>query len=178
MRHASVRAVNHVTLILMLITSLALGFTACASSKPDPPDTVSLDIKGSGGTAFKVELSSDLVRGIVESALGSRLTCDGDLDEELAALLEAVDAGGSWGRAEVRRGEDVLKARRRGKWLRMELGKVNGGALEVKMPWAVAECLMGHEATLEEALRHHRGKAELEVRIKGENGGRFRLALE
>jgi hypothetical protein len=166
------------TTALLLITTLTLGLTACASTRPDPPDTVSLDIKGSGGTAFKVELSSDLVRDIVESALGSDLTCDGDLDEDMAALLQAIDNGRTWTSAEVRRGDEVLRARRRGTWLRLELGEVNGGALEVKMPWAVAECLWGQEATLADALRHHRGTAELEVRIKGESGGRFRLALE
>jgi hypothetical protein len=172
------RKTHRLAVVLSLATLLVIGSGGCASSRQSSPDTVSVDLRGADGKGLKIELSSDLVRDIVESALGSELTCDGDLDDELRLLLEAVEARGSRGRAEIRRGDDVLRARRSGQWLRMQLGEINGGALEVKMPWAVASCLMGREATMQDALLHHRGIPVLEVKIKGDNGGRFKLALE
>ena len=46
------------------------------------------------------------------------------------------------------------------------------------MPWAVAECLLGREATLRPALARSGGRPTLEVRIAGKDGGRFRASLE
>jgi len=158
-----------------LAAILAAG---CASSTAPAPDTVAVQLNGAGGDGFTLRVSSSFVREAVESALGSSLECRGELDPPLSALLGRLDREGPHARASVRRDGDVLRGARHGRRLRLRISGEDGGEVEIRMPWAAAECLLGRASTLREALARSGGRPVLEIRIAGAEGGRFRASLE
>ncbi len=166
-----------VSLIVILAGAASVFLAAgCASSRP--PDTVALQLHGAGGNGFSVEVSSSFVREAVESALGASLERRGTLDPPLSTLLVELERQGPRARATVRRDGDVLRGWRHGNRLRLVVSGDDGGQVEIRMPWAVAQWLLGRDATLREALARSGGRPTLEVRIAGKEGGRFEASLK
>ena len=161
---------------LIVILAGTLFAAGCASSRP--PDTVALQLQGAGGKGLSVEVSSSFVRQAVESALGASLEHRGTLDPQLSTLLVELERRGPRARATVRRDGDVLRAWRHGSRLRLVVSGDDGGQVEIRMPWAVAEWLLGREATLGEALARNGGRPTLEIRFAGKEGGRFEASLK
>ncbi len=163
--------------IILIVTAGAFVLLAsgCASSRP--PDTVAVQLHGASGNGFSVQVSSEFVREAVESALGTSLECHGTVDPPLSTLLVELEREGSHARATVRRDDDVLRGSRHGRRFRLVISDDDGGQVEIRMPWAVAECLLGREATLREALARSGGRPTLEVRIAGKDGGRFKASI-
>ena len=164
--------------VIVLLTGAAFVLLAAGCASSTPPDTVALQLQGAGGNGLSVEVSSSLVRGAVESALGASLERRGTLGPPLSTLLLELEQGGPRARATVRREGDVLRAWRYGSRLRLVVSGDDGGQVEIRMPWAVAEWLLGRDATLQEALARNGGRPTLEVRIAGKEGGRFEAALK
>ncbi len=164
-----------VFLVGAVVALLAAG---CASTTPPPPDTVALQLHGASGEGLTVRVSSHFVREAVESALGSSLECHDTVDRDLAALLAELDRRGPHARATVRRDGDVLRGSRRGRRLDLSIKGDDGDALEIRMPWAVAECLLGRATSLHDALASSGGRPVLELRVAGADGGTFKASLE
>ncbi len=166
--------VRGVLVVTAAISALVLG--GCASSAP--PDTVAVHLHGAGGNDFSMQVSSTFVRDAVESALGTSLECKSTVDPPLSDLLLALESRGPHSKASLQRGSEVLSASRHGRRLRLTLVGETGQKVEIRMPWAVAECLLGRETSLHEALAHSGGRPTIEVRIAGKDGGRFKASLE
>jgi hypothetical protein len=105
------------------------------------------------------------------------LNCQGTIDPPLSTLLVKLERKGPHARATVRRDGDVLRAWRHGRRFRLVISGDGAGRVEIRMPWAVAECMLGREATLREALASSGGRPTLEVRIAGKGGGRFKASI-
>ena len=156
-----------------LICALLLA-TACASSRKPAQPTLTISTGDSSSISFT--FSPELARAALEGALGTRLDCNGELDPEVASVLRSLQRDRS-GRVSRRDGDGRLVARRRGNTLRLQLeGRASEGAIEATMPWAVAECLLGRDMTLAEALGH--GKQRIMVKVTGENGESFEVSLD
>jgi hypothetical protein len=148
---------------------LASAFVGCSSSRSEPDLRLDLD-----DSSIELAVSSDLARSLLEDALDTPLDCSGDLDPELRSFLAALDRR-SRGRATLRNGNSELVGRRRGGRLDLELRGRDGGRLEATLPWAVADCLLGRDITLDEALG--RGRRPVEVRVVGADGQRLAASL-
>ena len=112
-------------------------------------------------------LASDLLRGVI----GSELSCDADLDPDFEGLLRDLDRRGRGARATLVDGDGTLTARRRARTLELDARSPDGG-LEIVMPWAVAECLLGRTTTLQGDL------GDIRVKLEGADGGTFQIRVD
>ena len=68
----------------------------------------------------------------------------------------------------------MLTARRSGRSLKLDFRDADGdGRLKVKMPWAVAECLLDGSATLSA-----RDADSISVKLVGSDGGTFEFKVD
>jgi len=153
-----------------LLTSVAvlLLTVACTSSKSQPDLVVDLD-----EDKFSIAISSAAARGVIEDLVGSQLDCKGEVDSDVEALLRTLAKGGSRATATFRDGETTVVARRRGGKLRLDIGGAGPGKIEATMPWAVAECLLGQEISVDRAVR-----SSIKVKVTDEDGGSFSFRLD
>lgn len=157
-------------LVLVAFSSMVLGSSA-ASKKQSKSVSIS-ESKDGGGLV--VAVSEALARSLLEGVMGSNLECGTDLDSDFAAMLRTLDRGGRGSRATLRDGDGVLTARRSGRSLKLDFDdKDDGGRLEVKMPWAVAECLLDGSATLSE-----KDAGSIKVKLVGSGGGSFEFKVD
>jgi hypothetical protein len=156
---------------LVLTAFAPLVFGAGASSKKA---TRSLSISETkDGNGVVVAMSEALARSLLEGMVGADLECGSDLDGDFAAMLEKLDRGGRGSRATIRDEDGVITARRSGKNLKIELDDADGGGLRVKMPWAVAECLLDGSATLSA-----KDAGSIRVKLVGSDGGSFEFKID
>ncbi len=139
---------------------LALTVAACASSGPSNDFELAI-----GGGAVEIALSRDVVLAMLGDSLGTSLECDGEVDEDVRALLAPL-AQHRRETMTMRHGEDRVIARRRGSRLTLTVTGDDGGRLEATVPWAVGECLLGRSTTVEEAL----GSRAISVRLTTAEG--------
>jgi hypothetical protein len=168
---------KNITGILTPAFTLALVF--CLFSAPtqarekDDDRSLKVELEGSSGSSLSFTLTPDGEGGFLDAVLNAEGDCDGDLDEEIRDALEALDRGG---RRATYRWEDADKtvfARRRGRSLEEDMDDKDGGELQLVMPWAMAECLLGKGTTLEDAL----AAGDIDLKIAGEDGGSFKIRL-
>jgi len=157
--------------IRLLISSFAvlLLIVGCTSSKSQPDLAVDLDDDDN----LSIAISSAVARGVMEDLVGSQLDCDGDLDPDLEKLLSTLDKGGNRSNATYRDGETTVAARRRGGKLHFDVRGSGSGKIEATMPWAIAECLLGNETTIDKAVR-----SSIKVKVTNEGGGSFSFRLD
>jgi hypothetical protein len=151
---------------MLMVSALAMATIACASSTP--PEQKSLTVTESeDGQGVVVAVSEALARELLEDTLGS------ELDPDFENMLRTLDRQGRGGRATLTDEDSVVTAHRRGRTVEFDVRDLDGGgAIEVVMPWTVAECLLGESASLD------KGFADVRVTIKGEGGGSFELRVD
>ena len=67
----------------------------------------------------------------------------------------------------------VIRARRRSRSVTLDIRDLDDdGRVEVVMPWAVAECLLGRTVVVDDSM------GKIKVKIKGENGGKFEFKID
>ena len=156
---------------LVLITFSPLAFGAGAASKKETKSVSISETKD--GNGLVVAMSEALARSLLEGMVGADLTCGSDIDGDFAAMLHKLDRGGRGSRATIRDEDGVVTARRSGKSLKIELDDADGGGLRVKMPWAVAECLLDGSATLSA-----KDAGSIRVKLVGSDGGSFEFKID
>jgi hypothetical protein len=153
---------------LLAVAAIAAVACGCATSEPRPD--LELEV---GGDEIRLELSEAVARSAVEGILGSRLECDGEIDDGLREVLAELDRGGARSRATRRDGESTLDARRRGGQLDLEIRGSGPGKIEASMPWAVAQCLLGRSTTVDRAV-----SSSIEVKVKNPDGRDFSFRIQ
>ena len=149
----------------------APGIYGSDSTRGSKSVTISADADGGG---MSVSLSRALAMSILEGVVGADLECGAKLDDDFAGLLRELDRGGRGSRAVLRNEDGTLSARRKGRSLRLEFADADDeGVLKVRMPWAVAQCLLGGSATLSA-----RDEGAIELELVGDGGGRFALTVD
>lgn len=157
---------------MLTVCVLAIAATGCASSAP--PEQKSLTVSESkDGQGVVVAVSEALARELLEDAFGSELSCDGDLEPEFEGMLRTLDRQGRGARTTISDDDSVVTARRRGRSVEFDVRDLDGGGeIQVVMPWAVAECLLGETTGID------KGFGDVRVSIKGEGGGSFEFRVE
>lgn len=157
-----------VTLIVIMVVSVASSAAFGSGSK-----SVTIS-QTKGGEGMVVAVSEALARSVLEGMVGSELECGADLDAEFRSLLRELDSGGRGSRAVVRSEDGILTARRSGRSLKIEFDDADdGGGLEVKMPWAVARCMLDGSATLSA-----KDAGSIKVKLIGAEGGSFEFKID
>jgi hypothetical protein len=155
----------------LLFVSVLAGF-GCSST--NTTDTKSLTISQTkSGNGVLVTMSEPLARSLLEGVIGADLECGADLDSDFAAMLRFLDQEGRGSRTTIRGEDGVVVARRSGRSLKMDVRDGDGGGrLEVKMPWAVAECLLDGSVSLKA-----KDAGSIKVKVVGSEGGTFEFAV-
>jgi hypothetical protein len=161
-----------ITTALILTACSPQVFGSGAAAKRESKSLSISESKDGGGLV--VAMSEALARSLLEGMVGADLKCGADLDPEFAAMLRKLDRGGRGSRATIRDDDGVITARRSGSSLKIDLDDADGdGGLRVKMPWAVAECLLDGSATLKA-----KDAASIRVKLVGADGGSFEFKVE
>jgi hypothetical protein len=141
---------------------------SCASSEPQSDLELAVD-----GNEIRLAVSEVAAREVMENLVGSAIECDGDIDPSLQTLLETLDRGGPHSRASYRDGETTVDARRRGGRFDIDIRGYGSGRIEATMPWVVAECLLGHTTTINDAVT-----SSIRVKVINEDGRDFSFKLD
>jgi hypothetical protein len=161
---------HRITLVAALL--LALLLVAVAASAGDRGRSLTITA-GENGDQLEVVVSRALAMTVLNEVVGSTLSCDGAVDSEFRALLQRLDAGGRGTRATLREDGSVIEARRRAHTVKLDIHDLEGGGkIEVVMPWAVADCVLGRDVTLDSSAR------KIKVKIKGAEGGSFEFKVK
>ena len=131
---------------IFVVVGLAVFLTSCASSKPEESFEMAIS-----ADSLSVQLSRDMVVGLLEDGLDTTLDCNTEPDDELRELFEPL-ARKRYASSTIGEGDDRIVARRRGSTLYLTIGDRHAGHIRAKMSWGIAECLLGRDTTLEEAL--------------------------
>ena len=157
---------------LVLTAFAPLVFGAGAASKKGTKSVSISETKD--GNGLVVAMSEALARSLLEGMVGADLKCGSDIDGDFAAMLRKLDRGGRGSRATIRDEDTLITARRSGNSLKIELDDADGGGgLRVKMPWAVAECLLDGSATLSA-----KDAGSIRVKLVGSDGGSFEFKID
>ena len=157
---------------LVLTAFSPLAFGAGAASKKETKSVSISETKD--GNGLVVAMSEALARSLLEGMVGADLKCGSDIDGDFAAMLRKLDRGGRGSRATIRDEDTLITARRSGNSLKIELDDADGGGgLRVKMPWAVAECLLDGSATLSA-----KDAGSIRVKLVGSDGGSFEFKID
>jgi len=161
-------------LLVATVMSVAPIFVAVGCSSTGTTESKALTISETdGGNGVRVVVSESLARSVLEGIVGAELECGADLDGDFAAMLRELDRGGRGSRATLSDGDGVLTARRSGRNLRMDFDDFDGtGGFEIRMPWAVAECLLDGSGSLKP-----KDAASIRLRFVGSEGGSFELSV-
>ena len=148
----------------LAILALALS---CASSEPKSDFELDVD-----SDEITVAVSEAVARGVMEDLIGADLECDGEVDGHLKAFLEKLDEGGPRARASYRNGENTVDGRRRGGKLDLKIRGAGSGKIEATMPWAIAECMLGRNTSIEDTFT-----SSIKVKVTNEDGRNFSFRL-
>lgn len=154
--------------IRMIMVIVAAGaVVACASSGRN--SDLSIDVEDD---EIRVAVSQAVAQGVMESLLGSDLECGRGTDGEFESLLDELDRGGPRSRATYRDGENTIRARRRGGNLDLEITGQGSGKIEATMPWAMAECLLGHATSIDKTVT-----SGIKVKVVNPDGRNFSFKM-
>jgi hypothetical protein len=114
-------------------------------------DTLILDIEDSDGSKLTLSLSADIVSGIIDGVVDEDLECDSDIDPDTRAMFEYLSREGKGSRYTLEKEDgEIVKARRRGDQLELEVLEPDEKPTRVSMPWLLAECMLGSKVAAEE----------------------------
>jgi hypothetical protein len=157
--------------LVLMISILTVAAQSADAAGKQRTMTISETEDGDG---VIVAMSESLARSLLEGVVGADLECGADLDDDFAGLLRELHRGGRGSKATLRDDDSVIRARRTGSSLKMKIDDLDDGArIEVKMPWAVAECLLDGRATLSAD-----DAARIKVKVTGSDGGSFTFAVD
>jgi len=158
--------------IVLVLTAIATPVLGCSSTSKQESKSLTIS-ETKGGDGMVVTMSEALAHSLLEGVVGAGLQCGADIDSDFAAMLRELDRGGRGSRATIRDEDGVITARRSGRSLKMDFDDADGGGLEIKMPWAVAECLLDGSATLTE-----KDAGSIKVKVIGSEGGSFEFKVD
>lgn len=161
----------HLKKILRLgvFTLIIAGFTlSCASSQKQSDLEFDVD-----DDEIRLAVSEEVARGFMEELVGADLECEGGLDGHMRDLLRKLDEGGPRARASYRDGETTVDGRRRGGKLDLEIRNTGSGKIEATMPWAIAECLLGNDTTVDRTM-----SSSIKVKVTNDDGRNFSFKLQ
>ncbi|MDH3523429.1 MAG: hypothetical protein OES32_07555 [Acidobacteriota bacterium] len=151
----------------LAMTLLMLATVVSAGTKDKE---LSVRIEGEDGADISFSISGGFVDGILEGLAGADVDCDVTTDDDTRAMLRHLDRRGEGAKYRFRDDEGkLIKARRRHGQLELEIAKGAERDAHVSLPWAVAECMLGHRTQLSRDAR-----AELEL----EDEGSIRIRIE
>lgn len=160
-------------MITVLVLALASPAVLAGGRNPKNIKAVSISLDGDADDLV-IAVSEALARSLLEGVVGADLKCGADVDDDFSAMLRELDRGGRGSRAKLHDGDGMITARRSGRSLKMDIRDADGGGrLEVKMPWAVAECLLDGSATMT-----GKNTGSIRVRLVGADGGSFEFRVE
>lgn len=159
--------------VILVLTGFSIHLFGAEAASKKGTKSVSIS-ETNDGEGFVVAMSEALARSMLEGMVGADLKCGSDLDGDFAAMLQKLDRRGRGSRATIRDEDSVITARRSGNSLKIELDAADGGGgLRVKMPWAVAECLLDGSATLSA-----KDARSIRVKLVGSDGGSFEFKID
>jgi hypothetical protein len=153
----------------LALISLAIPCLAVACATSEPKSDFELDVDDD---QISVSVSEAVARGLMEDLIGADLECDGEIDGHLRALLERLDRDAPRARASYRDGEDTISGRRRGGRLDLEIRGDGRAWIEATMPWAVAECLLGRDTSIDDTFA-----SSIRVKVSNPDGRNFSFTL-
>jgi hypothetical protein len=154
--------------LIALVLTVAVLALACASAEPKSDFELDID-----SDEITVAVSEAVARNVMEDLVGADLECDGEVDGHLKALLEKLDEGGPRASASYRDGENTVDGRRRGGKLDLKIRGAGSGKIEATMPWAIAECMLGNSASIDDALT-----SSIRVKVSNPDGRNFSFKLQ
>ena len=107
----------------------------------------------------------------MEGLIGSDLECDEGADGQFRTFLEELDRGGSRAKASYRDSENTIDGRRRGSKLDLKIRGAGSGKIEATMPWAIAECMLGNDTSIDDSF------TSIKVKVTNEDGRNFSFRL-
>jgi hypothetical protein len=154
--------------LVALILIIAFFALACASSQNQ--SDLELDIDSD---EIRLAVSKEVAQGVMEDLIGADLECEGDVDGHFGALLEELDRNGPRAKAHYRDGESVVEGRRRGGKLDLEIRGAGSGSIEATMPWAIAECMLGKNTSIDKTMTK-----SIRVKVTNNDGRNFSFKLQ
>jgi hypothetical protein len=151
------------------VLTLAVAFLALACASSEPKSDFELDIDDDEIT---VAISEAVARDVMEDLIGADLECENGADGEFREFLERLDQGGSRAKASYRDDESTIEGRRRGNKLDLKIRGAGSGKIEATMPWAVAECMLGRNTSINESFT-----SSIKVKVTNEDGRNFSFRL-
>ena len=126
-----------------LIVALLVATPAFAGEKDKG---LKIDIEGEDGEHVSIDISSNLVEGIIAGLAESDMECDTTTDEDTLAMLQHLDRKGEGSKYSYtnEEGEKVKARRHKGQW-EMEVVKAGEENTFISMPWSMAECMLGRD---------------------------------
>jgi hypothetical protein len=140
---------------------------ACASSEPKSDFAIDVD-----SDEIKVAMSAEVARGLIEELIGADLDCKSEVDRGMAELLLELQHDGPRAHATYRDGESTIRAHRRGGKLDLEITGDGPGKIEARMPWAIADCLLGNKTSIDETVT-----SSITVKVSNQDGRNFSFRL-
>ncbi len=161
---------SRITTVMVLVLGLLLAAALAAAG--DSKNSIKISTDGDGDELLVV-VSEVLARSVVEGLVGSELHCEGTDDSQFHDLLQTLDRGGRGARTSLTTDDSVIRARRRSRSVTFDIRDLDDdGRVEVVMPWAVAECLLGRTVVIDDSM------GKIKVKVKGENGGTFEFKVD
>ncbi len=152
---------------LLSMTLLMLATIVSAGTKDKE---LSVRIEGEDGADISFSISGGFVEGILEGLAGADVDCEVTTDDDTRAMLRHLDRRGDGAKYRFRNDEGkLIKARRRHGQLELDIANGAENGAHVSLPWAVAECMLGHRVELSRDAR-----ASLEL----EDEGSIRIRIE
>jgi hypothetical protein len=161
---------------MSLTRVLRVGFTSllvsvltlsCASSQPK--SDLELNVNDD---EIRIAISEEVACDLMEDLVGAELECDGEVDGHFRALLEKLDRGGPRARASYQDGGETISGRRRAGKLDLEIRGDGPGKVEATMPWALAECMLGRNTSIDKTL-----SSSIKVKVSNPDGRDFSFKL-
>jgi hypothetical protein len=116
------------------------------------------------------------VATLVKALAPETISCDGDTDRELVAVLRRLERGGEGSSAEGRDGDDRVRGERRGGRLFLTVESDDDDEdVDIDVPWAVGRCMLGHDIALRDLLGGDGGGLEVHVR---DHGSRIHVEIQ
>jgi hypothetical protein len=157
-------------LIRIGFISLAVPVLALSCASSEPKSDLELEVDDN---EIRLAVSEEVARGLMEELIGAELECDGGVDGHMRALLAKLDRDGPRARASYRDGETTVNGRRRGGKLDLEIQSMGSSRIEATMPWAIAECLLGNDTTIDRTMT-----SSIRVNVTNEDGRNFSFKFQ